>query len=354
MTSPAPQKRFAGRQRRDSTRNPAQRCCDSTKATPAARNVRSAGPSPMTACSLRGTRTRAFRPRSRSRSRPGTSMPRGALESLRSRVSASGSGAFGAAAVTARGEVALAEQRPVDAVVELRRAWQAWQDVDAPYEGHRARGAARRGPTAPNVMRPPRVVELRVGAVDVRADRRRPGQRKDRRAPAKAAGSLRCERSCSRTSSIRPSSSSSWETSRGRTFSPGTIARSGRASSVMTAKRSTNSATASSSRFPARLRRSSAPLSSSSRSPSTAVTMGSRRKYASVSTPPKRPSARVTTAARACTRPPASRASASANEIVASQATLDGLDDRFTTSAERALQLKGLAEPVLVATVNWR
>jgi class 3 adenylate cyclase len=47
-------------------------------------------------------------------------------------------------------------------------------------------------------------------------------------------------------------------------------------------------------------------------------------------------------------------ASASADEIVASQATLDGLDDRFTTSAGRALQLKGLAEPVPVATVDWR
>jgi class 3 adenylate cyclase len=54
-------------------------------------------------------------------------------------VNASGSGAFAAAAATGRGEVALAEQRPGDAVVELRRAWQAWQDVDAPYEGARTR-----------------------------------------------------------------------------------------------------------------------------------------------------------------------------------------------------------------------
>jgi class 3 adenylate cyclase len=64
---------------------------------------------------------------------------RGALESLEQRVNASGSGAFAAAAATGRGEVALAEQRPGDAVVELRRAWQAWQDVDAPYEGARTR-----------------------------------------------------------------------------------------------------------------------------------------------------------------------------------------------------------------------
>jgi class 3 adenylate cyclase len=64
---------------------------------------------------------------------------RGALESLEQRVNASGSGAFAAAAATGRGEVALAEQRRGDAVVELRRAWQAWQDVDAPYEGARTR-----------------------------------------------------------------------------------------------------------------------------------------------------------------------------------------------------------------------
>lgn len=64
---------------------------------------------------------------------------RGALESLEDRVSASGSGAFGATAATSRGEVALAEHRPGDAVVELRRGWQAWQDVDAPYEGARTR-----------------------------------------------------------------------------------------------------------------------------------------------------------------------------------------------------------------------
>ena len=44
----------------------------------------------------------------------------------------------------------------------------------------------------------------------------------------------------------------------------------------------------------------------------------------------------------------------SADEIVASQAALEVLDSRFTISIERALQLKGLAEPVLVATVDWR
>jgi class 3 adenylate cyclase len=64
---------------------------------------------------------------------------RAALSAMEARVESSGSGAFAAAAATARGELALAEQRPADAVRELRQAWQAWRDVDAPYEGARAR-----------------------------------------------------------------------------------------------------------------------------------------------------------------------------------------------------------------------
>jgi class 3 adenylate cyclase len=47
-------------------------------------------------------------------------------------------------------------------------------------------------------------------------------------------------------------------------------------------------------------------------------------------------------------------ATASADEIVASRDTLVGLGDRFGTSEERTLELKGLAEPVVVATVDWR
>jgi class 3 adenylate cyclase len=64
---------------------------------------------------------------------------RGALAELEARVESSGSSAFAAAAATARGELALAEERPGDAVRELRGAWQGWRDVDAPYEGARAR-----------------------------------------------------------------------------------------------------------------------------------------------------------------------------------------------------------------------
>jgi class 3 adenylate cyclase len=46
--------------------------------------------------------------------------------------------------MTARGEVALAEERPGDAVRDLRRASQAWRDVDAPYEDAQTRALLAR------------------------------------------------------------------------------------------------------------------------------------------------------------------------------------------------------------------
>jgi len=69
---------------------------------------------------------------------------RGALAAMEARAESSGSSAFAAAAATARGELALAEQRPAEAARELRRAWQAWRDVEAPYEGARARALLAR------------------------------------------------------------------------------------------------------------------------------------------------------------------------------------------------------------------
>jgi class 3 adenylate cyclase len=64
---------------------------------------------------------------------------REAAAELERRAASSGTPAFAAAAGGARGEVALAEGRTDDAVRELRRAWQAWCEVDAPYEGARTR-----------------------------------------------------------------------------------------------------------------------------------------------------------------------------------------------------------------------
>ena len=42
-------------------------------------------------------------------------------------------------AAQARGAVALADGDPGAALVALRRAWQAWQDLEAPYEAARTR-----------------------------------------------------------------------------------------------------------------------------------------------------------------------------------------------------------------------
>jgi class 3 adenylate cyclase len=69
---------------------------------------------------------------------------RDALAALEARVKSSGSTAFAAAAAAARGELALAEDRPADAARELRQAWQAWQEIDAPYESARSRALLAR------------------------------------------------------------------------------------------------------------------------------------------------------------------------------------------------------------------
>jgi DNA-binding CsgD family transcriptional regulator len=50
-----------------------------------------------------------------------------------------GSDMLGAMAAGARGEVALAEGDPQAALVQLRRAWQVWQELEAPHEAARAR-----------------------------------------------------------------------------------------------------------------------------------------------------------------------------------------------------------------------
>jgi len=47
------------------------------------------------------------------------------------------------------------------------------------------------------------------------------------------------------------------------------------------------------------------------------------------------------------------RAAAGAGEIIASRETLEAASDAFRTLDERPLELKGLAQPVTVATVDW-
>ena len=64
---------------------------------------------------------------------------REALAQLEDRARASGTQAFAAAAAGARGEVALFEGRVDEAVRELSSAARAWSEVDAPYEAAEAR-----------------------------------------------------------------------------------------------------------------------------------------------------------------------------------------------------------------------
>jgi class 3 adenylate cyclase len=67
-----------------------------------------------------------------------------ALMALEERAESSESSAFAASAMTARGELALAEKRPADAAQALRQACQAWHDVNAPYEAAHARALLAR------------------------------------------------------------------------------------------------------------------------------------------------------------------------------------------------------------------
>jgi class 3 adenylate cyclase len=62
-----------------------------------------------------------------------------ALAELEVRAGASGTPAFAAAVSGARGEIALAEGRADEAVPDLRRAFRGWSDVDAPFEAAQAR-----------------------------------------------------------------------------------------------------------------------------------------------------------------------------------------------------------------------
>jgi class 3 adenylate cyclase len=64
---------------------------------------------------------------------------RRAAAELEARAAASDSAAFAAAAAGARGELALAEGRADDAARELRQSYQQWRKVDAPYEAAQAR-----------------------------------------------------------------------------------------------------------------------------------------------------------------------------------------------------------------------
>jgi class 3 adenylate cyclase len=278
---------------------------------------------------------------------------RGALESLEDRVSVSGSGAFGAAAATARGEVALAEQRAGDAVIELRRARHAWQDVDAPYEGARTRVLLARAYRAER-DEAAAVVELesaqstfeRIGAVRDSAKTigllAKPGD-------ARAVRTFMFTDIVDSTKLVELLGDESWEN---------LLAWHDRALRVCFDEHNgdevKNEGDGFFVAFP---------------DPGSAIDCAThiqrsladhRREHGFA--PQVRigvHTAEVTdregdyggkgvhTAARV-------GAAATANEILVTLVALNGLDERFTTSAQRALDLKGLAEAVPVATVDWR
>jgi class 3 adenylate cyclase len=277
----------------------------------------------------------------------------GALESLEERVNVSGSGAFAAAAATARGEIAVAEQRSGDAIVELRRAWQAWQDVDAPYEGARTRVLLARAYRAER-DEAAAVVELesarstfeRIGAVRDSAKiaglLTQPGD-------ARAVRTFMFTDIVDSTKLVELLGDDAWEN---------LLAWHDRTLRGCFEEHHGEEVKHEGDGFFVAFTDGRAALECAI---ATQRTLDHHRREHGFA-----PQVRIGVHAAEVTEREgdyggkgvhvAARigASASADEIVASQATLDGLDGRFTTSAERALQLKGLAEPVLVATVDWR
>jgi len=278
---------------------------------------------------------------------------RGALESLEDRVKGSGSGAFAAAAATARGEVALAEERPGDAVVELRRAWQAWQDVDAPYEGARTRALLARAYNAEGDDAAARI-ELesaqstfdRIGAT---RDSARISALLAKPADARSVRTFMFTDIVDSTKLVELLGDESWENLlawHDRTLRTCFDEHNGaevknEGDGFFVAFPDPGSAIGCATRIQRSLaehRRQHGFAPQVRIGVHTAEVTEREGDYGGKG---------VHTAARV-------GAAADANEILVTLAALDGLDDRFTTSAERALQLKGLAEPVPVATVDWR
>jgi tetratricopeptide (TPR) repeat protein len=64
---------------------------------------------------------------------------RASAQELASIAETYGTAALEAAAAAAWGALHLAEQRPAEAAVQLRRAWKLWREIDLPYEAARAR-----------------------------------------------------------------------------------------------------------------------------------------------------------------------------------------------------------------------
>ena len=71
------------------------------------------------------------------------------------------------------------------------------------------------------------------------------------------------------------------------------------------------------------------------------------------STSPRSPRPRTATSGWGCT--PAARigAAAVADEVLVSCSSLDGLEHGYTLMEPRQLTLKGIAEPVPVASIEW-
>ena len=277
----------------------------------------------------------------------------GALESLEERVNVSGSGAFAAAAATARGEIALAEERSGDAITELRRAWQAWRDVDAPYEGARTRVLLARAYRAEGDEVAART-ELesaqsafdRIGAT---RDSARISAQLTKPAEARSVRTFMFTDIVDSTKLVELLGDESWEN---------LLAWHNRALRVCFDEHNGDEVNNEGDGFFVAFPDPGSAIECASHIQRSLANHRREHGFA----PQVRigvHTAEVTdregdyggkgvhTAARV-------GAAATPNEILVTLVALDGLEERFTTSAPRALELKGLAEAVPVATVDWR
>ena len=258
----------------------------------------------------------------------------------------------------ALGRVLLAEGDAVGAARELRSAVKGWREVGAPYEVARAQALLSRALRAldddddADLELHAALDEFRRLGARTRPRGGRAGAPRRRGSPERAAA-RRAGRSCSPTSSARRASPRRSATSPGSASCAGTttccaaqVAARGRGDRQLDRRRVLRGLRVGSGRASIARSRSSGPWSSigsaaASRSPS-----------GSVCTRPTPTGVATTTAARASTSPPGSprspRAARSSRRPRPSPRPA-----RWRRSDSRSTPVKGVAEPVDVATVAW-
>ena len=158
-------------------RNPGSRCCGWRRATSARRRRRSGARWPRRTTTWSGPGC-SSQPR-RSRWRPATSAAaRDAADRLGEIAAGLDAPLLRAMAARADGAVRLAEGDVEGALAVLRRAWEAWRELDAPYEAARVRVRTAAGLPCSSATSTVPTFEIDGSSRRVRAAGRGPGSRR--------------------------------------------------------------------------------------------------------------------------------------------------------------------------------